>query len=123
MTIEQAIYTADSLKPNKVDEKVKIEWLSYIDKVVADTIIRKSKDGKHFRFEPYTENTDTNKKLLVPDPYSQMYIPYLHSQVDLYDQDYNRYQSSTAAFYSLFNNYAAHYNREHKPNEQGIKVF
>lgn len=123
MTIDKAINTADALKPNKYDYNIKVEWLSNLDKMITDQIIRKHEDTKDFVFEGYTEDADPATELLVPEPFSEMYIPYLHSKMDLFNQDYNRYNSSTAAYYTAYSNYAQYYNREHEPIRQGIKII
>lgn len=123
MTIEQAINRADAIKPNQYDEKLKIAWLSEIDNTVNNTIIRMAEISKNHEFTGYNEGTEPDTQLLVEDPYSEMYIPYLHSKMDLYNQDYERYNSSVAAYYTGLQNYATYYNRTNKPIEHVIKVF
>lgn len=123
MTIEQAIRTADMLKPNKFDEDLKVMWLSNFDMQVADEVIRKHEDTKDFHFSGYNEATDREKELLIPAPYDELYVPYLQSKMDLYNQDYERYNSSTAAYYVIYSNYMAYYNREHLPICTSIKVI
>lgn len=124
MTIQQAIDMADSLnRGNKYDNEIKIKWLSDLDMKVADEIIRKHEDGKDFEFKGYDDNTAGETKLLIPEPYSDAYIHYLHSKMDLFNNDSERYQTSAAAFYSAYNEYAAYYNREHLPILHTIKVF
>lgn len=123
MTIDHAINTADAIKPNKYNYEIKVEWLSNLDMMVADQILRKHTDTKDFVFTGYNETTDPATELLVPEPWSEMYIAYLHAKMDQYNQDYNRYNSSIAGFYTAYSNYAAYYNREHEPPKQGIKVY
>lgn len=124
MKLSEAISSADSLKRgNKFDNEIKIRWLSELDMRVADEIIRKHEDGKSFEFGGYDEQTPGETELLIPEPYTDAYIHYLHSKMDLFNNDYERYQSSTAAFYAAYQDYAAFYNREHLPIKHTIKVF
>lgn len=124
ITINQAIAKADSLKnDNRYDTEIKIQWLNNLDMMIADEIIRKHEDGKDFVFKGYDANTPGDTELLVPEPYTDIYVHWLHSKMDLFNQDYERYNSSAAAFYSEYQNYAAHYNREHEPIKQKITVF
>lgn len=111
------------LKPNKVDEDIKVTWLSNFDMQVADEVIRKHEDGKDFHFSGYNEATDRGTELLVSAPYDELYIPYIQAKIDLYNQDYERYNSSTAAYYAIYSNYMAHYNREHLPLCDSIKII
>ncbi len=122
-TIEQIIREADELAPNKFDTDFKYTWLGRLDMLVADEIIRKHEDGKSFDFMGYDENTPGETQLLVPEPYTDIYIHWLHSKMYLFEHDYERYNSATSAFYAAYQNYAAHYNREHRPVTCGIKIY
>ena len=116
MTIEQALKEANSLQGgNKYDEEIKIKWLSRVDMLIANEIIRKHEDGKNFVFGGYDEDTPKDTELLVPEPYCSLYIHWLISQINLHNQDYERYNSATSAFYAAYESYAEHYNREHMP--------
>lgn len=124
MTIEQALKEANSLQGgNKYDEEIKIKWLSRVDMLIANEIIRKHEDGKNFVFGGYDEDTPKDTELLVPEPYCSLYIHWLISQINLHNQDYERYNSATSAFYAAYESYAEHYNREHMPIKHTIKVF
>lgn len=124
MTIERAIAEADSLQGgNKYDTKIKISWLSRLDMMIADQIIRKHEDGKNFKFEGYDEDASGDTELLVPEPYANLYILWILSQINLHNQDYERYNNSMTSFYSAYESYAEHYNREHTPIKHLIKVF
>lgn len=122
-TISEIIKEADALCPNKFDNKIKIAWLSRLDMIVTDEIIRKHENGRTFMFEGYNETTSGEKELLIPEPYTDVYIHWLHSKMYLFEHDYERYNSATSAFYASYQNYAAHYNRENKPVSPGIKMF
>ncbi len=122
-TIEQVIQEADALCPNKFDNGIKYTWLSRLDMMVADEIIRKHENGKDFVFSGYDKDTPGKTELLIPEPYTDVYIHWIHSKMYLFEHDYERYNSATSAFYAAYQNYAAHYNRENKPVSAGIKVF
>ena len=91
--------------------------------MVADEIIRKSESGKDFKFEGYGKDTHGDTELIVPEPYSELYVHYIHSKIYLFNHDYERYNTSTAAFYSAYEDFAEHYIRENKPQTRGIKVY
>jgi hypothetical protein len=123
MTIERAIKEADALCQNKYDNESKYSWLSRLDMMVADEIIRKSEKGKDFKFAGYGKGTPGNTELIVPEPYAEMYIHYIHSKIYLFNQDYERYNTATAAFYSAYQDFAEYYIRENEPPRMGIKVY
>lgn len=123
-TIAEIIEMTDMLKEdNRFTQELKIKWISDLDMMIADEIIRKTEGGKNFQFAGYDKKTSKNTELIVPAPFSDMYIHWLHSKMDLFNQDYERYNSSVAAFYTVYQNFASFYNREHKPLQQGLKIF
>nr|DAV27148.1 MAG TPA: hypothetical protein [Caudoviricetes sp.] len=124
MKIREATAQCDKTKPNNnYDEDIKIEWLSNLDRLIAENIIRKSKAGKDFVFAGYGAATDPDTELLAPPPYDEMYVLYLHAQIDKYNQDYERYGSSLTLFNNLYQAFAGSYIREHKPVMETIDVF
>lgn len=124
VTIERIIKRADELMPgNTYSNDIKYKWLSDVDSRVADLIIRKSEEGRGFWFNGYDKDSAGNTELLIPEPYSDAYVHYIHSQIYFYNHDEARYQTSYSAYHAAFQNYAEHYNREHMPIGHTIKVF
>lgn len=123
ITLSKAIKQADALCENRYDNETKIRWISNLDFEVADKIINKSKNGKDFQFNGYDENTPGETELLVPEPFAEVYIFWIHSQIARFDNDEARYQSSAAAYYNAFQSYAEYFNRENEPVEYTINVF
>ena len=124
VTIEEIIKRADELMPgNTYKSEIKYKWISDVDSRVADLIIRKSEEERDFRFNGYDGDTDGDTELLIPEPYADAYVHYIHSQIYFYNHDEERYQTSYSAYYAEFQNYAEYYNRENMPIEHTIKVF
>ena len=116
MTIMDAIAQADALAPgNSFPEEMKVAWLSDLDGRVKEEIIDLHEGGKDIPFCGYSPDTPGDKELLVNEPYSELYIPYLLSKMDLYQDEITRYNNHTAVFLSLYNGYADKYNRTVTP--------
>ena len=123
MTIMEAIYRIDNVKPNSYSETDKIRWLSTLDGVIKSEIIDTHEGGSDVKFESYDEQTNTSTNLLVPAPYDDIYIRWLEAQIDYANGEYGKYNNSLTAYndaYTLFNRY---YNRTHMPKGQKIKFF
>lgn len=116
MKLQEAIETIEKIVPNnKFDTAMIIKYISDLDRMVTDNILRKHESTKNATFGGYDDNTAADKELLIPAPYDDAYIHWVRSKIDLFNQDYERYNSSAAAFYTQYQNYAQHFNRENKP--------
>ena len=55
--------------------------------------------------------------LMVPDPYSSLYIKYLTAQIDFYNNEIARYNNSMAMFHVALSAFVDAYNRTHMPKQ------
>lgn len=122
MTIQEAIQYSDSLHPNGYDQETKISWLSDLDGRIFEEIINTHENGIE-TFTGYTTDTNTSTKLLVQEPYSNLYIPYLISKVDYYNAEISRYNNSSAVYNLAYQDFANWYNRTHMPKQKGVIKF
>lgn len=123
MTVLQAILKCDKLKPNQYDSGDKTQWLSNLDLMVSNNILKAHEDNTHADFIGYPESGSDDTVLLVPDPYSEVYIFYLFAQIDFNNAEYTRYNNSMIMFNEAYATYARYYNRTHLPiNNGNIKI-
>ena len=117
MTICDALNLVDDLKPNNIDRARKIGWLNDLDKQVFDEIIsRHERDASNPEtFAGYTEATDEDTNLLIPDPYSEVYRWFLEMQIDLANMEMKKYNNSAVLFDNAWKKYAGMYHRKHMP--------
>ena len=117
MTIAQAIAKADALKHNEFSESQKIQMLSECDSAIFKEIFgtHVADDTTPTTFTMYGDSTDTDTELLVEAPYDILYIRWLHSQYDFYNQEIGRYNNSLAVYNQAYDRYANYYNRTHLP--------
>ena len=123
MTIMDAIYRIDELKPNSYSQSEKIKWLSTLDGLVKSEIIDTHEGGENIVFTPYNENTDLSTVLLIPAPYDDIYLRWLEAQIDYANGEYKKYNNTLVAYndaYSLFQRY---YNRTYMPKGSKFKFF
>lgn len=116
MTILEAITKIQNLKPSTFDDSVLIGWLSQIDGSIYLESVLHHHGGEGITWEPYTE-ADVNKTLIVPEPYSELYIRYLTAQIDLHNAEFGRYNNSLVAFQAAYMDYLRWYNRENLPKQ------
>lgn len=82
MTIRRLIDKVQEEKPNTFDEEKLLEYINEIEYETAEQLA--------VYFEPYTDVDST--ELLVPEPYSRLYVSYLKAQIDYANEEYASYQ-------------------------------
>lgn len=130
MTIMDALYRIDELKPNSYSQPEKIKWLSSLDGVIKSEIIDTHEScgndeccGEVKAFSGYTEDADLNTVLLVPYPFDDIYLKWLEAQIDYTNGEYGKYNNSIVAYNDAYDLYQRHYNRTHMPKGKKFKYF
>ena len=122
MTIQEALARCDGQKPNAYSEAEKIRWLSDLDGLVLQEIIRthENKDGIGAEYAGYDpeEAGIQSQTLLIPEPYSDVYIKYLFAQIDFANAEFARYNNSAMLYNTAYQAYANFYNRTHLPLQE-----
>lgn len=123
MTIIEAINRIDTLKPNTYTPETKIYWLSKLDGIIFDKIIKTHEDAVISEFKGYTPETSMETELIVTAPYDDIYIKWLEVQIDYANGEYDKYNNSIVAYNDAYAEYERHYNRTHMPIANGFKYF
>ena len=118
MTIQEALEKADRLIPNQIPMKDKIEWLSTLDGQVYRELIQTHEGGEDTQMPAYDGDTDTDTELLVPAPYDEVYIHWLHAKIDLYNLEFTKYTNSSQRYNDAYLTYSDFYTRTHMPLNQ-----
>lgn len=127
MTLQETIEKCDKLKPNQYDEKEKTDWINELELRVVRDILQKHEGYEEYVFMPY--ETGEEAVLIVPEPYSDLYIKFLFCQIDLYNAEIDRYNNSAALFNAAFSDYQLYFRRTHMPIQHpavirtGIKPY
>lgn len=123
MTIIEAIGRTDDLKPNNFTELDKIRWLSELEWIVKRKVIDTHEGGEDIVFNGYDETTNTESKLLVPAPHDDIYLKWLEAKIDYHNGEYTKYNNSSVAFNTAYNEFANCYNRQHMPKQTKMKFL
>lgn len=129
MTISQAINEIDKLQPNTYTAAEKTSWLSTLDQLVIEELHSLYlHDEEPEEFVPYTapvdSSADNDTELLIPEPYSyDVYINYLASRIDFWNNEIARYNNSNALYNAAMSTYINHYNRTNIHKRENFKYF
>lgn len=116
MTIDQAIHTVDSLKPNTIERARKIDWLDRLDRrIYRDVMLtHESRGDVPETFDGYDQATSPDTELLALPPHDEMYRFYLEMQIDLTNREYESYNTNASLFDAAWGKFAREWHREHR---------
>ena len=116
MTIKDCIDIVDSIKPNQYTIKDKVMWLSFIEEIIINEVLKTHEgyDGRYDIFNGYSEDK-LSVTLIVPSPYDRLYTEYLKMMIDKENNEVARYNNSSASFNTYMMEYRKHYNKTHMP--------
>ena len=115
MTISEAITQLQAVKENQYDDETLVRWISDLEGTLYEDIVKNhegSEDTPHGR---YSVDTDMDTVLMVPEPYSDIYIKYLMAQVDYHNAEMQRYTNSMIMYNVALDAFAGWYNRNNMP--------
>lgn len=119
MTLQDVITQCDDLKPNQFTALQKLKWINQVEsKIWKEIIINREipldDDGNPtLTLNEYKEE-DMDIQLLAAD-YSELYLYYLMSMVDLFNEETSRYNVSMSMFNEAYRGFADQWYREHGP--------
>ncbi len=125
MTILEAITQLQSVKENQYDDETIIRWLSDVEGIIYEEVIswHESELDEPIPHGPYDPELDMDTVLMVPEPYSDVYIKYLCAQVDYYNAELARYNNSMVMYNVALSSFADWYNRHNMPKQDNfIKI-
>ena len=122
MTIKECIDIVDNLKPNQYTMKEKVSWLSFIDEIIINEVLKTHEgyDGRYDDFEGYSEDK-LSVVLIVPSPYDRLYTAYLKMKIDGENGETARYNNSAALYNTYMLEFRKHYNKTHMPLDPSAK--
>ena len=123
MTIIEAISRIDTLKPNTYTPESKVYWLSNLDGIVFEKIIKTHEGAEINEFKGYTAETPMDAKLIISAPHDDIYIKWLEAQIDYANGEYDKYNNSIVAYNDAYAEFERHYNRTHMPKGKSFKYF
>jgi hypothetical protein len=116
MTIKECIDIVDNIKPNQYTIKEKVMWLSFIDEIIINEVLKTHDgyDGRYDDFKGYSEDK-LSVPLIVSSPYDRLYTAYLKMKIDQENGETARYNNSAALYNAYMLEYRKYYNKTHMP--------
>lgn len=116
MTLQEALDQVDELKPNMMSRKLKVKYLTEIEQLIHSEILMNHVHTPEQETVPaYTEDTDPGTVLIVPDPYSMVYVYWLMSKIDIQNQEDGRYNIDRTHFENAYETMSEWWTRKYMP--------
>lgn len=116
MNIQEALDLADGMKPNMMSRDMKISFLQEIEQTIFHEILMKHWHTRSQEVIPqYDKDTDPGTRLLVPDPYSMLYVYWLMTKIDLQNLESDKYNNDRALFENAYDQMHDWWNRTFMP--------
>lgn len=118
ITIAAVLAEVDALEHNDFTPEEKIRWLSRLDGQAFEQVIR-GREGGPEAFGGYTEETDPQTELLIPEPWGEVYSSYLLAQIARHRQENDLYNDHMSVFQDHYGAWAAGYAQSHRQRFSG----
>lgn len=116
MKLTKAIQGFRDLCPNPYPTEQLIAWISELDGMALLDIFQTRVGNPAENWQPYTAD-DMDKELLIPAPYEGVYMDWLKSKTD-YWQDESNYSNSSKVFNNGYMSFGDYWRRTHPPKER-----
>lgn len=114
MTVQEAITKTNDLKSNEYDEETLTKWLTDMENDCIDSIFNKA-EGLDFPKVDYEYGNDD--ELMIPDPYSMVYVYFLCAMIDYWTQE-DTYNNSIVMYNNALQQFKNYFRRENRPKRR-----
>ena len=119
MTLQEAVDITDEMKPNMMNIRLKMKYLTEIEQLIHEEIILKHEHPAEMDEKPeYTEESSPDTVLRIPDPYAMVYVYWLMTKIDIQNQEDGRYNVDRAQFENAYDTMSDWWTRNHMPMQK-----
>ena len=115
MNLQKALDLTDEMRPNMMERNTKILFLTEIEQLIYEEILMKHEHEEEIEKPEYDSDTDPGTELLVPDPYSMVYVYWLMSKIDMQNLEFDKYNNDRALFENQYDTFSDYWTRGHMP--------
>ena len=114
MKIIEAISQIDSLKPNAYSARQKILWLSQLEALVHNQVLKEDTP-----FVPFSGETDTQQALTMAAPFDAAYLYWLEAQIHYANEEIELYNGAIRLFSDAYRAFQLDYHGKHGGRDTG----
>lgn len=105
------------------DGNLVIDNIEHLDLINLGAFANISKDGTIIFASASDDEFGMQSELVIPEPYSQIYLYYLDMKIAYNNNDSRRYNMAAQEYNNTYLAYQQYYNRTHKPDSPRGKMI
>ena len=117
MTIDKILETVAEVKPSQFGDEYIVKWINDVEQILIDELFSLYETGLQYH-DRYEYPEDSDRPLIVPDPYSDIYLYYVYSQIDFNNGELAKYNNDYLMFNSLYSQLFSFWNKRFKRKGQ-----
>lgn len=116
MKLEKLIEKVTVIKGQQYDIESITAWINEIEGQVIDFM--NSLQNTDIPFIPYDYKTDLDRELQLPDRFQDIYIDYVCSKIEFFNQETERYNNTVVMFDAAYNSFEAWIKKKNRQKAQ-----
>lgn len=123
MKAQEILDNFNAMRPTDNSDETLLGWIKELDMLVMEEIIKKHeiKEGdiaykeEDFDIDKWFDDWGMNSDLLIPEPYTDLYIYFLDTKEKYRVNDMNTYNRVVVLYNNAYLTFQQYYNRTHMP--------
>lgn len=102
----------------ELDDEALISYIDAAESMIMQDIVRGREGEETVSFSGYDVNTDRDAPLFAPSPYDRLYEQYAATQIDLREEESERYINDMAAFRDTYMEFKRYWWQTHRQKKR-----
>jgi hypothetical protein len=124
MKAQEILDNFNAMRPTDNSDETLLGWIKELDMLVMEEIIKKHeinegdiayKEEEDFDINKWFDDWGMNSDLLIPEPYTDLYIYFLDTKEKYRVNDMNTYNRVVVLYNNAYLTFQQYYNRTHMP--------
>ena len=115
MTIQNIKDKLQFRKQTVIDTDRLIEFVNTVEWKIKQEIIDVHEGSESYPFQGYASTDVACTQLIAPEPYSELYVFFVMSQISLAENNIASFNNEMALFNQYYSDFAAYYTRNNMP--------
>ena len=118
MTIQEVLANIDNVKPNMIDDGIKVIWLNEIENNVYK-VMKLRRGSEELEKPNISLASDFTTECLLPDEYTGIYTYYVSAMIDYMNGETGRYNNSMVMYNNAWKEFENYWYKTHPQVSDG----
>lgn len=118
MKLEKLIENIITIRGQQYDSEIITSWINEVEGQAIDEVFNRANEFD-IEFIPYDYKTDSDRELLIPDRFQDVYANYIYAKMDFLNQESERYNNDVVMYNAAYDSFSSWFMRNHKRKSSG----